>query len=549
MQRLGSASPTLFRRSNSDFAQPVIHGGRKDASPHADRSPKPVSPWITRAFSIDLRSLAVMRIALGVLLLWDLALALSNVKAFYSDDGVITRSFLVASELSNKDAWSLNMMSGSVLFQVLLFLAGMVCATMLLMGWRTRLATFLCWGLVCSMQSRNPAIQHGGDDVIRAVLFWSLFLPLGACWSVDARFQKGHLKPAERTLFTFPGMCLLMQVGLVYLFSAVHKSDPMWHLGGTGLRVALQLDFFVKPLGMWLREHDSLCRVLTSFTMLLEMWAVWLAFVPFKNAWFRIFTVAAFWAFHLGIWTCMQVGPFPFIMMAAWLAFLPGLVWDKVELWIKTVLAKAPQLAHRLLQGWARVLHFLRAKGEGLFPKPSSSAYGLRPSFLANFVTAVCLLYVLCWLVRGTNKTKYEAWFPNSFDRIGHIMRWEQYWGMFSPAPPLDDGWYVSVANLSDGTQVDLLKRGGAVDWEKPHVVSETFWDSRWQKFMANLWTKKFTDCRLPTLRYLTKEWNRTHGPTQQVTRVKLWYVIEMTREDGTVDLKTKPTELAKYVP
>ena len=35
------------------------------------------------------------------------------------------------------------------------------------------------------MESRNPIILHGGDIVLRMMLFWSLFLPLGARWSAD----------------------------------------------------------------------------------------------------------------------------------------------------------------------------------------------------------------------------------------------------------------------------------------------------------------------------------------------------------------------------
>ncbi len=129
-------------------------------------------------------------------------------------------------------------------------------------------------------------------------------------------------------------------------------------------------------------------------------------------------------------------------------------------------------------------------------------------------------------------------------------MRWEQFWGMFSPRPVMDSGWYVSVAKLADGREVDLLRHGTPVDWAKPHVVSEVFWDSRWQKYMANLWIGKFECCRLPMLRYLTQrmEPHRT-VPRSRCINVKLWYVIQYTNEDGTVKKRTKTVEMAKYVP
>jgi hypothetical protein len=245
----------------------------------------------------------------------------------------------------------------------------------------------------------------------------------------------------------------------------------------------------------------------------------------------------------------MDVGPFPVIMAAAWLPFLPAVVWEKAGVLFQNWFSKVPRAAHALLLGCAKVLHFIRRKLDIVFPWRPGADYGLRPARATNLLTAVALIYILCWNIRDTNIRQYERWFPASVNWLGHLMRWEQYWGMFAPKPVLDDGWFVSVAKLADGTQVDLLKRGAAVDWEKPHVVSQTFWDSRWQKYMANIWTSRFKECRLPTLRYLTNEWNASHDATKQINSVKLWYVIEWTRPDGTVDPHTKPTELANYVP
>jgi hypothetical protein len=50
-------------------------------------------------------------------------------------------------------------------------------------------------------------------------------------------------------------------------------------------------------------------------------------------------------------------------------------------------------------------------------------------------------------------------------------------------------------------------------------------------------------------LRYLTNEWNNTHGALEQVTDIRLWYVIEMTNPNGTVDKSTRPVETAHYAP
>jgi hypothetical protein len=503
---------------------------------------------VAQGFAIDLRSLAAFRIAVGLLLLSDMALALSDVKAFYSDVGVLPREFLLGSDHWAKFWWSFHMMSGSPWFEGFLFAVEAVVAMMLLIGWRTRLATFVSWVLVCSTQARNPAILHGGDDIIRVMLFWSIFLPLGARWSVDARIA-GHRSPLPERMVTLPGACLLLQLAIVYVFSAVLKSDPAWQPGGAGLRIALQMDHFVRPMGMWLREHDALCRALTTLTILLELWGAWLAFLPFRNSLCRIVTVAAFWALHAGIWLCMDVGPFPVIMAAAWLPFLPGGVWEKLGGLCIGMASRFPRIRTASLRVAVRLLRAVRRHLEPIWRHHATPNYGLRPSWKAQAITLFCFLYSLSWNIRDTDYRRHEAWFPSSITGLGHALRWEQYWGMFAPKPLLDDGWYVCVATLADGERVDLLRRGVPVNWTKPAVVSQMFWDSRWQKYLSNLWLKPFENCRVPMLRYLTNEWNNTHGTLEQVTDVRLWYVIEMTNPNGTVDKSTRPVETAHYVP
>lgn len=503
---------------------------------------------LSKGFTIDLRSLAAFRIAMGLLLLSDMALALSNVKAFYSDAGVLPREFLLHSDLWPNFWWSVHMFSGSPWFEAALIVVEAMVALILLVGWRTRLATFVSWVLVCSMQARNPAILHGGDDITRVMLFWSIFLPLGARWSIDARLGNSR-SSLPQTIVTLPGVCLLLQLAIVYVFSALLKTDPAWQPGGAGLRIALQMDHFVKPAGMWLREHDSFCRALTTATMVLEMWGAWLAFVPFRNAMFRLTAVASFWAFHAGIWLCMDVGPFPIIMAAAWLPFLPGVVWEKLGSLANCLAEWRPCVHTRFLKTGARLLHFMRRRLEPVWRQHATSRYGLRPSWLAQGIALFCFLYSLGWNIRDTDYRRHQAWFPGSATGLGHALRWEQYWGMFAPKPLLDDGWYVCVATLTDGERVDLLRHGTPVNWTKPAVVSQVFWDSRWQKYMANLWLKTFENCRVPMLHYLAQEWNNSHGALEQVTDIRLWYVIEMTNPDGTVDKSTKPVETAHYVP
>ena len=66
--------------------------------------------WWHDASSVDLRALAAMRVALGAVLLADLALRLCDLGAFYTDGGVLPRATLMG--LAEYSRPSLLLMAG-----------------------------------------------------------------------------------------------------------------------------------------------------------------------------------------------------------------------------------------------------------------------------------------------------------------------------------------------------------------------------------------------------------------------------------------------------
>ena len=139
-------------------------------------------------FGIDLRSLAAFRIGIGALLLTDLGMRATDLTAHYTDDGIVPRS-LLDDRLRDSWRWSWHMLNGSAAFQSALFLVAAFAAAALMVGFRTRFATVVSWLLLVSLHARNPFIVNAGDVLLRVVLFWSIFLPLGAVWSIDHRYR------------------------------------------------------------------------------------------------------------------------------------------------------------------------------------------------------------------------------------------------------------------------------------------------------------------------------------------------------------------------
>src|SRR5437868_4365435 len=96
--------------------------------------------FVANLWSLDLRSLAVFRIGLALVILFDLIIRASDLEAFYTDFGILPR----APYLQNfADQWfvSIHLMSGTFLIQAFLFLLAAIFTFLMLVGYRTRLFT------------------------------------------------------------------------------------------------------------------------------------------------------------------------------------------------------------------------------------------------------------------------------------------------------------------------------------------------------------------------------------------------------------------------
>lgn len=278
-------------------------------------------------FGIDLRSLALFRVALALHIIIDLINRASDLKAHYTDWGLLPRGALLT-QFWRPWYFSLHLLNGQAAFQAVLFLLAGAAALGLLVGYRTRLAAMLSWLLLVSLHARNPVILQGGDTLLRMLLFWSTFLPLGAKYSVDQALTDSP-KPHPKAVFSIGSFALLLQVAMVYFFSFLLKDHPIWH-NGEAIYYALNIDQFATPLGHELLKYPGIMKGLTYGVLYLECFGPMLAFVPFWNATFRIAAILLFWSFHAGLAVTMELGMFPYIGMIAWLPFLPGMAWDKL---------------------------------------------------------------------------------------------------------------------------------------------------------------------------------------------------------------------------
>jgi predicted DCC family thiol-disulfide oxidoreductase YuxK len=281
---------------------------------------------LSRLFGIDLRSLALLRVSLGAIILLDLFSRARYLTAHYTDRGVMPRDFLYT-YLLQPAQWSFHLLSGSALWQILLFTLSGIFALAMIFGYRTRWAVFFCWLFAASLQYRNPMINNSGDQLLRVLLFWSIFLPLGAKFSIDAAVNNRETRIPDR-IFNMASLALLMQVCIVYWFTAALKSHPIWRVDHTAVYYALSIEQFVTPLGKAIYAYPDLMKALTIFTLYLEILGPALAFLPIAIAPVRVIVILLFLLLHAGFGLSMRLGFFPWISAASWMIFLPTEFWE-----------------------------------------------------------------------------------------------------------------------------------------------------------------------------------------------------------------------------
>src|SRR5919107_5087471 len=314
------------------------------AAPKPTTAGRRVRAKIVEIFGADLRSLAVFRIVLALLVLADLANRATDLYQHYTDAGVLPRTVLMEDVLSPW-VFSLNLMNGGAYFQALLFSVAALAALGMLVGYRTRLMIFVVWVLLLSIQVRNPLVNGSESLLLRMLLFWGMLLPLGSYWSVDrARSALPRPSPRFLSLATFG---LFMQIAFVYWFTAALKSGPEWRTDYTALYYELSLDQLATPIGHMLLDFPSLLQVLTLGTFLLEALGPLLLFCPFFTGPVRTGAALAFMSFHFGIWLTMDIGIFPWISAFCMVCFFPTWFWDRASK-LRSILLRRVELARRL---------------------------------------------------------------------------------------------------------------------------------------------------------------------------------------------------------
>lgn len=288
---------------------------------------------LKRLFYLDLRSLALLRFSLGLLVFYDFLRRWQFSEVFYSDAGILKRSVLMA---KFHHIWkpTLLFLNGTPAYAQILLVIGMITSLFYAFGVKTRLSNFIMWVLLISFHERFRISLNAGDILMTLMLFWSFFLPMNAVASWDqAWFSKEEHQQIKEdkkfaNIFTVGWLSLIF---FMYIFTFFFKWHPDWFKEGTTLYYALSLETFTTGLGRWLLNFPGLLKFLSVGTLWLEGIGPLLLLVPFRNHLFRYAMILSFWGLHLGIGATMTIGTFALCCCLLWFPVIPSEFWQWCE--------------------------------------------------------------------------------------------------------------------------------------------------------------------------------------------------------------------------
>ncbi len=288
----------------------------------------------------DPRRLAAVRIAIGLVMAWDLARVarLDLVEALWlrSAAGGTIGDLGGEGPLPGVLAWT-----GAAPSAVwALWGASLVGSLGLALGIATRASAVLFALSYAQLGWINPAADRGIDMLVRNVAWVLAFSGSHTVWSLDAGVARLRGRPFARTIERWPRRLLALQLVVVYWMAGLQKTGIGWTPMGdfSALYVVLQDPSIAAHRFAWLAEVYPLTQAATLATMIFE-WGAPLVLVAWwyegtrtRRGWLRAqfnrYPVVLGWLgigvlLHLGIAATMQLGIFPWAMLALYPVMLP----------------------------------------------------------------------------------------------------------------------------------------------------------------------------------------------------------------------------------
>lgn len=452
-----------------------------------DRLPAGLRSGLRDRVRLDLRSLAAFRIAAGLLLAVDALLRTRDFGLMFAPDGFFPSAALRQTWDSDPSCWSAAFLVDRAWWSGVMLLLQGLAGCCLACGWRTRPVTIVAWAAQLSVVRRTLPATNAGDAWLVTLLFWAMFLPLGAVWSLDAARRRGSRSATDGGTASIATAAFMLQVLVVYLSAGLAKWNDSW-FSGEAVRRALSIHDHGTNLGTWIANADWLARPLTWGVIGMELLLPPL-FLLVPRPRVRLVVAALFILFHVAIHVTMSVGLFAAIGVAAWLALLPGSAWS----------AAPPGGA--------------AADDPGRLSAPAATVCGV----LLSLAGLGLLHGVTPWRGRPL---------PTAVRTPLNLAGLTQDWGMFGFVYPTEQ-WAVAPALLADGRRIDLLRRGLEPTDDQPQGGFTSLPNHRWHKLAWLLPWPRFRPLARHVAAALARDWNSRHDASARVESVEIRFVVQ----------------------
>ena len=394
----------------------------------------------TTYLAADPRSLGLFRLVFGLLLFADLIHRYQGLDDWYTNSGLLPNHTLLWRPPTSH-LFSLFFVASSHSEAQLGFaLCGLVYLCFLL-GYRTRWAHAAV--LICrvSLNSRLAILENGGDMVMNLLCIFTLALPLGRRFSLDAWLASLRASPLRaesdrnQPVYSLAMAGLIVQFALIYFFNALSKQGSAWR-NGEAVHYALHLDKFVTPFGVWMREHLSpeLIRVMTWSVLATEWLGFALIITPVFSRRARAVAIVLMPLLHVSFALGLDLGLFSAAMISFYPLLIPKEHWEMLARW----------------------------RGVQMQPVAATQPRTRFPRFVLRELCVAALIVAIATEIVNDNTSVPERWrWPRAAWTTGLIEypRLLQGWRMFAPNPPQEDSMIYIDATTALGERVDPYNR------------------------------------------------------------------------------------------
>lgn len=193
-----------------------------------------------------------------------------------------------------------------------------VTSFFVMIGFKTRISTIICFVLMVSMHNRNYTILNSGDTLMRCMLFLMMFAPTHVKYSVDAYLKRNTEEPFHGEISILTIRLLQLQFSLVYLATTLFKLKGYDWVDGSAVYYTSRLVNFQRIVLPIVFDYPFLVKFATWSALFIEFAMGSLVWV--KELRLPVLLSGLF--LHLLIEISMSIGFFEWVMIAAYILFL-----------------------------------------------------------------------------------------------------------------------------------------------------------------------------------------------------------------------------------